>query len=136
MSISVAFQDFIIATLKADPAVSALVADRIYDEPPSTRTFPYISLGPTDFVTDDADCIDAREETIQIDCWTRANGRKWPCKQIVDAVVNALRDETGELAEGALVSLNIELSRVMDDPDGITAHGIVQVTGLIDEGAL
>ncbi|MDR6432028.1 DUF3168 domain-containing protein [Brucella pseudogrignonensis] len=133
MSVSVALQDLIISTLKADPKVSALVADRVYDGPPEKPTFPYISMGASDFRTDDADCINSREETIQIDCWVRRNGRKWPCKEIVDAIVGALRNVTGELSNGTLVGLNIELSRVLDDPDGITTHGVVQVTGFIDE---
>jgi len=133
MSVSVALQDLIIFTLKADPKVSALVGDRVYDGPPEKPTFPYISMGASDFRTDDAECINSREETIQIDCWVRRNGRKWPCKEIVDAIVGALRNVTGELSNGTLVSLNIELSRILDDPDGITTHGVVQVTGLIDE---
>lgn len=133
MSVSVSFQDLIIATLKADPTVSSLVGARVYDGPPASPTFPYISLGAMDFRTADADCIAAREETIQIDCWTRANGRKWPCKQILDAVVNAMREQSETLSDGVLVGLNIELIRVMNDPDGITTHGVVQVAGLIDE---
>lgn len=133
MSVSVSFQDLIISTLKADAKVSSLVADRVYDGPPEKPTFPYISMGASDFRTDDAECINSREETIQIDCWVRKNGRKWPCKEVVDAIVGALRNVTGELSNGTLVGLNIELSRVLDDPDGITVHGVVQVTGLIDE---
>jgi len=133
MSVSVSLQDLIISKLKADPKVSALVADRVYDGVPKDPTFPYISMGASDFRTDDAECINSREETIQIDCWVRKNGRKWPCKEIVDAIVGALRNVTGELSNGTLVGLNIELSRVLDDPDGITVHGVVQVTGLVDE---
>ncbi|KAB2743545.1 DUF3168 domain-containing protein [Brucella anthropi] len=132
MSVSVALQDLILARLKADPKVSELVADRIWDGPPPDPGFPYISIGPSDFVPDDADCIDMREETIQIDCWSREQGRKWPCRQIVDAVVNALRHADGDLSNGALVETRINLARVIDDPDGIMAHGIVQFTAIIE----
>lgn len=132
MSVSVGLQDFILAKLKGDAGVSALVGSRIYDGPPATPEFPYISLGASDFTPDDADCIDMREETIQIDCWSRANGRKWPCKQIVDAVVGALRHLDGDLAEGALVDSEIRIARVINDPDGITAHGIVQLAAVIE----
>lgn len=133
MSVSVSFQDFILSKLTTNEAVIALVGNRIYDGPPASPQFPYISLGSTDFRPDDAECIASREETSQIDCWTRKNGRKWPCKEIVDAVVNALRNQEGELSDGYLVEVNIELARVMDDLDGITVHGVVQCTGLIDE---
>lgn len=133
MSVSVSFQDLIISTLKANLKVSALVADRVYDGPPSKREFPYISLGAGDFSTDDAECINGREETIQLDCWVRANGRKWPCKQLIDAVVNTVRALEGELSGGYLLGTRIEIARTFDDPDGITIQGVVQVTGLIDE---
>lgn len=133
MSVSVSFANFIVAALKADATVNDLVAGRIWDHPSTQREFPYISLGEADFSTDDAECIEAREETLQLDCWTRANGRKWPCKQIVDAVVDVMRGLEGELPKGYLVGTRIEIARTFDDPDGLTVHGVVQVTGLIDE---
>lgn len=133
MSVSVAFQDLLLAKLKADPVVASLVSNRVWDSPPASPVFPYITLGATDFTPTDADCIDMREETVQLDVWTRANGRKWPCKQIVDAVVNVLRRLDGDLTSGALVGVRLELSRVFDDPDGITVHGVVQVTAMIEE---
>lgn len=133
MSISVSLQNFIIARLQANLDVVALISDRVWDSPPSNPEFPYISFGASDIVRDDADCIRAREETIQMDIWVRKNGRKWPCKQLVDAVVDALLDADGHLATGNPVSLNIGIVRILDDPDGITAHGVVQVTAIIEE---
>ncbi len=132
MSVSVSLANFVVDRLKADPTVAGLVGARIWDEPPVDREFPNITLGPNDFTTEDADCIPMREETLQIDCWARSNGRKWPCRQIVDAVVNVLRDVDGDLADGALVETRIDIARVIDDPDGITAHGIVQFTAIIE----
>lgn len=132
MSISVSLANFVIASLKSDPVVASLVNSRIWDHPPANRDFPYISLGPDDFRVEDADCIPMREQTLQIDCWSRENGKKWPCKEIVDAVVNVLRDIDGDLSEGALVETRIDLARVMDDPDGITAHGIIQFTAILE----
>lgn len=133
MSISVSLANFIVAKLKADPVVASFVGDRIWDEAPADREFPNITLGPTDFTVEDADCIDMREETLQLDIWTNANGRKWPCKQIVDAVVNVLRHAEGDLADGALVDMRITIARVLDDPDGTLAHGVVQATAIIEE---
>lgn len=133
MSVSLALHHFIIDQLKTNADVAALVRDRIWDSPPNKPEFPYITLGAIDTVRDDADCIRSRDETVQIDIWVREGGRKWPCKEIVDAVVDALLDVEGELQKGALVSLNIGVVRVLDDPDGITVHGVVQVTALIEE---
>lgn len=94
---------------------------------------PYISLGASDVVPADADCITARAETVQLDIWHRDQGRNWPCKQTVDAVRTALHGYAGDLATHALVEMRVVLTRVMDDPDGVTCHGVVQVTALIEE---
>lgn len=133
MSVSVAFQDVILRLLEESAAVQAIVGDRIYDGVPDDAVFPYISIGPSDYNPDDADCIDGREETIQLDCWSRDDGLKWPCKQLVDAVKSTLHDHDDELTSGALVQMRVTLARVLDDPDRITAHGVVQVTATIEE---
>ncbi|KAA9369560.1 DUF3168 domain-containing protein [Ochrobactrum quorumnocens] len=132
MSVSVSLANFVISSLKDDPIVASLVSSRIWDHPPADREFPYISLGPDNFRVEDADCIPMREQTLQIDCWSRENGKKWPCKEIVDSVVNVLRNIDGDLTDGALVETRIDLARVIDDPDGITSHGIVQFTAIIE----
>lgn len=133
MSVSVALQDLILVLLKGNADVVDLVGDRIVDGNVDDLEFPNITMGPSDFVSDDADCITARQETFQIDCWTRQAGKKWPCRQLVDAVKSALHEAEGELESGALVQLTAGLSRVIDDPDGITMHGVVQVTAVIEE---
>jgi hypothetical protein len=133
MSVSVDFQDVILRLLEESAAVQAIVGDRIYDGVPDNAVFPYISFGPSDYNPDDADCIGGREETIQLDCWSRDDGRKWPCKQLVDAVKSAVHEKDAEMTSGALVQMRVTLARVLDDPDRITAHGVVQVTATIEE---
>lgn len=133
MSVSIAFQDLVLAKLLASPAVTAIVSDRIVDGNDDDLSFPNITFGPSDFTPDDVDCIRGREETLQLDCWTRDAGKKWPCRALVDAVKDALHDAGGELETGALVLMRVDLVRVLDDPDGITTHGVVQVTAVIEE---
>lgn len=137
MSASAELQDLIIATLKADAAVASIVGDRVYDVPPpqGTRTFPDITLGPSDFVPEDMDCIIGREETVQIDCWTEEHGRLKACRALVDAVKEALHLPDLEMPDNALVMMRVELARVFRDADGLTAHGVVQVTASIEEAA-
>jgi hypothetical protein len=133
MSVSVSFQDLVLACLLANEAVTDIVGDRIVDGDDENLEFPNITFGTSDFFPDDADCIRGREETLQIDCWTRDAGKKWPCRKLVDAVKNALHDAEGDLTEGALVLMRVDLARVFSDPDGITTHGVVQVTAVIEE---
>jgi len=133
MSVSVSFQDLVLARLEASAAVTAIVDDRIVDGNYDGLAYPNITFGASDFTPDDADCIRGREETLQLDCWTREGGKKWPCRKLVDAVKTALHDADGVLSTGALVLMRVDLVRVFDDPDGITTHGVVQVTGIIEE---
>lgn len=133
MSVSVSFQDLVLAKLLASAEVAAIVGDRIVDGNDDDLGFPNITFGPSDFTPDDVDCIRGREETLQIDCWTRDGGKKWPCRKLVDAVKGVLHDAEGELGAGALVLMRVDLVRVFADPDGITTHGVVQVTGVIEE---
>lgn len=133
MSVSVSFQDLVLARLNDAAAVTAIVDDRIVDGNDDDLAYPNITFGASDFTPDDADCIRGREETLQLDCWTRDGGKKWPCRKLVDAVKAALHDADGVLSTGALVLMRVDLARVFDDPDGITTHGVVQVTGVIEE---
>ncbi len=133
MSVSVAFQDLVLTKLKAASAVTAIVGARIVDGNDDSLDYPNITFGPSDSTPDDVDCIRGREETLQLDCWTREGGKKWPCRKLVDAVKAALHDADGVLSTGALVLMRVDLVRVFDDPDGITTHGVVQVAGIIEE---
>lgn len=131
---SVEFQDAVLAALNADAAVAALVGARIYDAPPAAgRVFPYLSFGPSDFVRDDMDCVEYRLEALQIDCWARAEGRLWPGRELVDAVVACLHGAELDLATHALAKLLVSSARVMGDPDGVTAHGVVLLEAEIEQ---
>jgi hypothetical protein len=119
-------QGAIVARLKADPAVTALVAGRVYDSVPQNAAFPYITIGPVDSVGFDPDCITGLEIAQQIDCWSRAVG--FPeCKKITDAVRAALHDREADmpLASNAMAFFEHRTTRIVRDPDGLSSHGIL-----------
>lgn len=121
-------------TLTGTPAIMAL-ANGVYDKIPTapfgTKT-AYISFGPTDSSEDDADCISGQTVTMQIDVWSRAVG-SLEAKTLTDLVRRALHRKSLELSDNALADTNVEATRVFRDPDGITTHGVVTVTALIEE---
>lgn len=133
MSASLWLHDFILATLKSDTAVKARVAQRVYDYPPEDVVYPYISIGAADAVPVDADCITAREETVQVDIWHRDQGRKWKLAETMDAVKDALHEAEAASTSHGLVECRVVLMRRFMDPDGLTAHGVVQVTATMEE---
>lgn len=122
--------------LKADTALMAMVGG-IYDKAPSDPwkgKEAYISRGPFSGIPDDADCIYGQELTVQIDVWSRASNR-WSVDDILGLIKASLHDEDLNLPQSALVTLQAQLWRVMDDPDPTQQHGIIQFTALIEEPA-
>lgn len=132
MSTSAALQKAIHDVLKASSAIPA-VEGRIFDDVPKDAAFPYVSFGPSDVVEDGSDCIASGEHTLQIDVWSRTVG-KVEARRIVDGIKTALHERELTLEDGALVDIRVGFRQVVEDPDGLTSHGIVRVTAIIEEG--
>jgi hypothetical protein len=138
MSAALDLQDLILNALKADVPLMALV-NGVWDQPPSATTAfaapkqGYISFGPHDYVEDDEGCIVSGVHTFQLDAWSRLVG--FPaCKQIGDRVKKVLHEASLTIqTENALVEIRVPALRYIRDPDGLTSHGIITVTALIEE---
>lgn len=129
MGISSELQRAIVARLKA--AVQS-VAGRVYDNPPETAGMPHISIGPSYWSDDSAECIRARVETLQIDVWASNKPDKRSAKDATDAVADAL--DGWSVDELAMHPLRVTLVRVMDDPSPGVVHGVVQVEAMVEDG--
>ncbi|QWY83301.1 putative tail protein [Rhizobium phage RHph_X2_25] len=126
----------IIARLKADENVKAFVASRVYDRPTSgTITPPYISMGPSDAITDDADCIDGLEVTLQIDCWSWGSNEAYgsaEVRKLSGAVRAALHEAEIILPTNALATLRHRITRYQRESDGTTNRAIVSIVAFIE----
>lgn len=130
MGISSDLQRVIVARLKsAVPAVSG----RVYDGPSETAQMPYVSIGPSYFTSDDAECIRGRSETLQIDVWGSSKPNRAAVKDAVDQVYDALHgwEDTATLT---MSPLRVSLVRVMDDAQAGVVHGVVQVEVSLEHG--
>lgn len=126
-------QKAIRATLLADAAVAAIVGTRVADGLTADATFPLVTFGPTDWRPEDMDCVVGREETVQLDCWTRSGASLRPAKALADKVARALHKVSLSLDTHAAADLTVEAVRAFMDPDQLTGHGIVVCTALIEE---
>ena len=120
--------------LLAEPTVTAEL-NAIYDKVPNSpwgEKNAYMSRGPFYGTPDDADCVEGQEITIQLDIWSRKPNR-WSMDDTISAVRKVLHERDLVLPTRALASLRITLWRIIDDPDPLTVHGVVQVTALIEE---
>lgn len=132
------------AALLADNAIAQAVGARVFDRVPEQQddslnvATPYISFGPTDEVPADADCIDGVEITIQIDVWSAGDDLAYSsaeCRTISERVRRVLHDAELTLESNALVSLSFALKRILRDPDGVTHHGVLQFTAIVETPA-
>lgn len=125
-------QGQIVALLKASPDLSGIIGGRVYDRVPEGVQFPYVSFGPSDEASDDADCIDGFVVTMQLDAWSRDVG--FPeCRRITDAVRRALTVDAIQLTDNALVTFNHVTTRIFRDPDGLTSHGAITLEAFVEQ---
>lgn len=127
---TLAMQQAIVAALRGDETVSALIDGRIYDAAPAKVAKPYITIGPCDLVGADADCIDGDVISQQIDIWSIEPGQA-QCRTICGAVRKVLRRLQCDQG-GLRFEIEHQSTRVLDDADGITTHGVVTVQAIID----
>lgn len=133
-----------LSKLRAWTALTALVGAKIYDRVPEKLsggvsvadvTSPYVSFGPVTATSDDADCIDGLQITFQIDAWSWGAGEAFgsvQVRKIIGEIRKALHNAELVLTTNALVSLTHEMTSILRDPDGVTNHGVIQFTAIVE----
>lgn len=115
----------IIACLKADAVVSALIGGRIYDRVPQGVGLPYISFGPTQDVPEPADGLDLSELFVQLSIWSDDPGfaeARRIAKAVIKALAHAFAGGDLVLTDNALAYLECDGRRHLRDADGLTSH--------------
>lgn len=97
---------------------------RVYDRATESDNYPFASMGPSDWVDESVECIKARSIALQIDVWgTHTKGR---VEDLTDDVATAL-DEWADTDALTMHPIRVVSVQVVDDPDGMTVHGIVRI---------
>ena len=129
-SASLALQKALVSTLKADPAVAALVGDRVFDIVRAGAIMPYISLGEDQIIPDGGDCFDAYDIRSTLHLWSRTVG--FPeVKRLAAAVDDALSDEIA-VPGFHIIECGVIDTRFLRDPDGLTSHAVLRLQTLIE----
>lgn len=108
-------------------AAPALCDGKVFDTVPKGTAAPYIHIGNAQVLDDGDTCADGWEVITDIHLWSEpATGSKLEVMQIGAQVVPRL------LALGAVMGFSIIVSaienvRYLDDPDGVTKHGVITV---------
>jgi hypothetical protein len=129
---SLQLQKALVAVLKADAGVNAIIAGRIYDAVPGGAVKPYLSFGAFQMLPEHGTCLDGGEAFVTLDGWA-AGPDTVQVKQLGAAVAKALDLAPIVLdAPPRLVEMTVEQTQYMRDPDGITAHAVITVHALTD----
>ena len=131
MSPEVELQKAVFSRLTSDLALMDIIS-AVHDRVPTNPTFPYMSFGTIDGTELDASCIIQSDYTMQLDVWSREVGRV-ECSTICNLAKRALHDDLPVLDVNALASFRVSSVRVMDDPDGLTTHGVITLRSRIEE---
>lgn len=115
-------QTAIYAALTAAPA---LCEGKVFDTVPKDTVAPYIHIGNAQVLDDGDTCADGWEVITDIHLWSEpATGSKLEAMQIGAAVVPRLLT-LGAVSDFAIVVSSVENVRYLDDPDGVTKHGVI-----------
>ncbi|WP_144223609.1 DUF3168 domain-containing protein [Mesorhizobium amorphae] len=115
-------QKAIYAALTAAPA---LVDGKVYDTVPTDAIAPYIHIGNEQVLDDSDDCAEGWEVITDIHIWSDPDtGSKLEVKTIGAAVVQRLLQIVA-IDGFRVVIAAIENVRYLDDPNGVSKHGIV-----------
>ena len=68
LSVELALQRAVLGALAADPAVAAIVGDRLYDSAPQSAVAPFVEITDRLSIPDDVGCIDGWDCYLRIRC--------------------------------------------------------------------
>lgn len=134
-------QAAVVPLLRADAALSGLIAGRVYDDVEPTAEFPYVSIGQAVATTNDADdCLIAYDVTLVIDVWARGSGNgstyeaaRPQMQRIAGTLRQALHAAGLTLESHRLLQIRHVETLYLRDPDGKTAHGAMTFRALVDQ---
>lgn len=128
---SLQLQAAIVAWLRADPGVNAIVNGRIYDNVPQNAVKPYIAIGPFQVLPEAADCSEGAEIFVTLDGFD--SGPPTQTIKRLGAALGGLHQAELALGNGQrLVSMSLEATNYLRDPDNITTHASVTLRALTE----
>lgn len=127
MSAAAALQKAIVAALKADAPLQALIGApaRVYDDVPHAPSFPFVAIGEAQERDQSGDAAPVSEHRFLIACWSRAGGRR-EVKTMLGLVRACLDDAALALEGHTLIALAFQSAETQRQSDGETYQGIAR----------
>jgi hypothetical protein len=109
----------------------AIVADRIFDDPPPDAAFPYVTFGRFESRPAEAAASAAVEHVVTLHVWSRYGGRA-EALDIVAALRGALHNAPLSIVGGRVVLVLAQFSDVFRSGDGLTTHGVLRLRAITE----
>lgn len=126
----------VVAALKGAAALTAQLSEgaaSIVDRAQEGMAHPFVSIGPTYGAPAlEIQVGDGFEVVVTIDTWSRYHGGRLEAARIMSAIADALHDAPLSLSTQTLVWGRMGDQRVIEDPDGVTSHGVQRFTFMTD----
>ena len=107
------------------PLTTLLGGARVYDEPPRSAAFPYVTLGEARIANYSTGSEEAEEHQLTLHAWSRQGGHR-EAHLITGALLQALDDADLALADHTLVNFRFAVADVRREADGRTYHALVR----------
>lgn len=125
------------ANLTAALGSNNKVFDRVPEKQDGTPNVesPYISVGSTNYSSEDFDCVDAATLSIQLNCWSWGDGEQYSSaevRKLAFLVRKALNNKEINLSQNGFVSLRHLLTAFNRASDGVTNQAAIQFESEID----
>jgi hypothetical protein len=134
-SAAAALRAAIYESLTANGALSAVLGGpKVYDEPPRSVTFPYVTLGEARVADFSTGTEPGEEHQLTLHAWSRQGGHR-EAHLISGALLQALDDAPLSLAGHTLVNLRYSTADVRREADGRTYHAVVRFRAVTEPAA-
>jgi hypothetical protein len=112
--------------LSTDAALTNILGGpKIYDEPPRSAVFPYVTLGEARIADFSAGSEPGEEHLLTLHAWSRQGGHR-EAHTIAGALLQALDDAPLALADHRLINFRFSVADVRREADGRTYHALVR----------
>lgn len=131
----VALRQAIVARLKADAAIAAIVGDRIYEEPPSLPVWPFIRYGVDIVIPFRGDGLIGQDMTVTIHGFVNGPGNN-VASDLARLIRLSIDDRDFPLdSAGGLLLLQWEQSQILpaDSANASAYHAVVEFKAVIAE---
>lgn len=126
-----ALQAAVLTRLRADASLTALLAGRIYDEPPAAPAFPYVTIGRAQMRPWGGVDGEGAEHSLTLTCVSRFGGAE-EAKAVVSAMRASLHGADFALTDHKLVNLRASFADVFRASDWRSTYGVLRVRAVTE----